>query len=137
MVLDENDHPHIAYRQYSPDRVKYAYWTGSEWMIEAVTGSEKSNWYVSLALDPQGNPHVCGWSLDTGITSCFHRQNGTWNGELVDRKTLGFQTLQYDAGGNPHLIYFTWRSPKETYVMYASKNKLATFFFNFLPVIVR
>jgi len=60
IAIDSEDNPHISYYDFTNGRVKYAFWTGSLWVIEAATSTP----YVrspSLALDSNDNAHVsCG-----------------------------------------------------------------------------
>jgi parallel beta-helix repeat protein len=64
IVLDDSNYPHIAYYQTAksgtdyPD-LKYAYEDASGWHVETVDSVPPgSGYYVSLALDSSGNPHI-------------------------------------------------------------------------------
>ena len=64
IVMDASGYPHIAYFQNAnsgtdyPD-LKYAYEDATGWHIETVESVPPgSGYYVSLALDSSGNPHI-------------------------------------------------------------------------------
>ena len=79
LALDSSDNPHIACCDVRPPEVgggvKYAYWTGTEWVIESVdaVGSDPSKKRsTSLALDSSNNPHVSYYDAANGNLKYAH-----------------------------------------------------------------
>ena len=55
IAVDGNDYPHIA---YGGDHLYYAYYDGNVWHYETVDTLPWVGYYVSLALDAEGNVHI-------------------------------------------------------------------------------
>ncbi|MCD4700352.1 MAG: T9SS type A sorting domain-containing protein [Candidatus Aegiribacteria sp.] len=104
LVLDQWDHPHITYRYgMSGDyQLKYAHWTGSEWLKTVVENSDGG--YTSIALDSMGEPHiVC--QLSSGLL--YARWAGSeWEKETVDPDCWEeASSIALDDSGYPHIAY--------------------------------
>jgi hypothetical protein len=105
LVLDRTDYPHISYcgNCLSDSEVlKYAYWTGTSWMIQTVdTGAGEG---TSLRLDGAGNPHI---SYNGSGLRYAYRTDNSWNVEMVDSQ-CGFAeptSLVFDSNDNPRISY--------------------------------
>jgi hypothetical protein len=54
IALDSNYDPHISY--YTGEELKYAYWTGSEWVTETLSAESVRD--TSLDLDSENRPYI-------------------------------------------------------------------------------
>lgn len=106
--VDRNNHPGIAYYDGDDHSLRYARWDGSQWIIEAVTGPNGTDGYISLALDQNDNPHIAfyAWGLKYA-----HWTGSEWLIETVDASSYdaGYcASLALDSKGNPHISYMIW-----------------------------
>ncbi len=115
MVLDQANRPHIAYRQellvpapsYS---LKYGKRTNGVWTLETVdAGGSSFGAYASLAIDPDGNPHISYLDRDRGDLKYAWKAGGAWYITLVDSAgTSGYFTrLKLDQAGMPRIAYYS------------------------------
>lgn len=58
IALDSLGRPHIAYYDFFNKDLKYAWWTGSAWVITTVDSSGDVGKYASLALDSSDLAHI-------------------------------------------------------------------------------
>lgn len=101
LALDKGGAPRISYGAY--DSLKYARWTGSDWVRERVDLTPAR--FTSLALDGAGAPHI---GYLSGDSLRFAQQPGlNWQLETVDAaKQAGLYTaLALDGAGAPHISY--------------------------------
>ncbi len=81
--LDQDGRPHIAYTHGNSDRVKYAGWTGTEWITQTIeTGSGISS--TSLSVDSSGTAHVI-YVKDGNIryATAYVRNDGGSGGDVI------------------------------------------------------
>ena len=84
IAVDNAGNPRIAYYSHREAAYKYASWNGSTWDRSVVQKFTSVGWEdVSLALDPQGNPHI---AMLTGSYQLKHasRSGTSWVVETVD-----------------------------------------------------
>lgn len=101
LAFDKTGAPRISYGAY--DSLKYARWTGSDWVRERVELTPGR--YTALVVDGAGTPHI---SYLSGGRVRFARRPGlNWQIETVDTaRTTGFYTaLALDGAGTPHISY--------------------------------
>jgi len=87
IVLNSNDYPCIAYKNY--DGIKYAHWDGSKWIKEYACqkGAGLGQRQLSLALDSNDYPHITCDNYFTEPWSIWY----IWYGEpLVDIDLTSF-----------------------------------------------
>jgi hypothetical protein len=118
LALDSFDNPHIIYFNYAhPYLLKYAYKTGSNWVLEIVDNNNFTgfaNTGRSIAIDSQDKIHI--------VYLCEHfnpwwcqvkyavRTNNTWNAEILDNTTSEetpylYPSLVLDNYDTPHIAY--------------------------------
>ena len=107
LVLDSQDRPCIAYYQRLPESgLKYARWTGTEWLIETVDAGGVGQ-YCSLALDSSDRPHIA--YRDGGVNKLkYARWDGDeWQFEHVETggDTCYYISLALDSNDHPHISY--------------------------------
>jgi hypothetical protein len=106
LELDSLDRPCIAYFQWYPEsNLKYARWTGTEWLIETVDAGDAGP-YCSLALDSSDRPHIA--YLDWGVNKLkYARWDGDkWQYEYVETEdTCYYISLALDSNDRPHISY--------------------------------
>lgn len=122
LVLDNYDYPHIS---YTTGILKYAYWTGSAWDIQAVN-NESSGW-SSMALDFNGNPCISYYYSSAGNLKYAYWEEEVWNIETVDSPG--------NVGGFTSLAMFLNENQKIgiSYYNYSGSLKYATLFIPLLP----
>jgi hypothetical protein len=114
LALDSQGRPHIVYESSvlgAPldERLRYAYWDGSQWQQQTVDANAEPSGFFSLALDDQDRPHI---SYHHGVTANdlnYAWWNGSqWQVQVVD--AAGYvgehNSLALDAANNPHIAYY-------------------------------
>jgi len=98
--LDNNDYPCIAYKYF--DGIKYAHWTGSEWIKEYACqkGAGIAQSYLSLALDSNDYPHITCDNYFTEPWSIWY----IWYGEPL----VGITLTSFSAKPNNDAITLNW-----------------------------
>jgi hypothetical protein len=95
----------IAYFDSYSTALKYAYTNGVTWKVEVVDNQGVAGWFVSLALDQQGNPHLSYYTYIPDFAVKYAYGDGlSWQIETVDADvgTLGGHTsIAVDASGVP------------------------------------
>ena len=107
IAIDANGYPHIAYYQNSISgnnpELKYAYEDKNGWHIQTVESTPSgSGYYVSLALDSSGNPHLVYEDI-FGDGNPYTLRYAYYNGT-----TWQFTNLTTSYPGNPtgdNIIY--------------------------------
>ncbi|MCX7021838.1 MAG: T9SS type A sorting domain-containing protein [bacterium] len=111
LELDSLDRPCIAYYQdYPESNLKYARWTGTEWIIETVDSEGYVGVYCSLALDSSDRPCIAYADAHDGDSSDlkYARWDGDeWLYEYVDTggDTCVYISLALDSYDRPHISY--------------------------------
>lgn len=110
-AVDEFGGVHVAFERL--DRVDYAYRapTGG-WTIEQVPSCY---WYVSVAADSQGHPHVSCQNLTKGLVYMRHTGAAGWVEEVLVNplattlhatRDIGYQSdIALDGADRPHITF--------------------------------
>jgi len=117
LVLDSQDEPHIAFDYCEVDSdcdLRYAYRSEGLWKIEIVDPEKGSGWWVSLALDGNGYPHISylWFTYSTVHTELrYAHWTGTeWQTETVDDSSdLPYPNsiaIAIDNQNHPHISYW-------------------------------
>lgn len=92
IAIDAKGTTHIAYGNVSATTagLRYAYGQGKSWKLEIVDDLSTNNGGVVghgtiLALDKDGDPHVCYMDVSNSRVKYAAKKNGRWNVEVVDR----------------------------------------------------
>ncbi|MBN1954582.1 MAG: hypothetical protein JW900_05975 [Anaerolineae bacterium] len=114
LALDSNlsegqARPHVSYRDWSTNDLKYAYHDGTTWNSETVDSAGNVGGFTSLALDGSDLPHIsyCAFSPDWDLKYA-HYNGTTWDIETVDgpAEVGRYSSLALDAAGRPHIAYY-------------------------------
>lgn len=115
LALDAAGRPHISYLDWTNKALKYAYYDGSNWLLETVPGAGYiGGGATSLVLDDQGWPHIAYCTGEEGYNYCLElryawRDVTTWYTDTVDGGgTIGDgsgASLALDVAGQPHIAY--------------------------------
>jgi len=117
LVLDSNDKPNIAYG--TTDRgLQFAVRINREWTIETVSSVGS---FPSLALDPDGNPHISFILLDEWILKYAFKEEGSWRIETIDTHVYG-AFLALDSNKRPHVAY-EFQYGDETTIRHAYRSE--------------
>jgi hypothetical protein len=129
LALSSSENPNILYwisqkapaaegdsNQYLTDVLKYANWTGSNWNIQNITSTTNYD-NCKLALDKNGNPHVCYIDQKSGALKYASLTDSTWNTQTVEQNRVSDDDGIYryiseysviiDSNGNPHISYIS------------------------------
>jgi hypothetical protein len=105
LVLDNTNHPHIA---YGADHLYYAWYDGSTWHKETVDPAWGVGWYASIALDSSGNFHI-SYHDDINCDLKYAYYDGSrWHIETVDSNgDVGqYTSIALDGSDRPHISYY-------------------------------
>lgn len=106
LVLDSVGLPHISYFDAQQGKVKYARFNGVLWTVLEV-GRSHFEGYSSLAMDPEGTPHIAYVSLN-GDLRLARLTGASWTSETVDAQvvTARYPSLAFDLQGQPQIAYY-------------------------------
>jgi hypothetical protein len=106
IALDSNDYPHIFYCNVDVFKFMYARWTGSEWSIEPIDGTNEWGGSVSIALDSNDRPHLSYFNDSEYELRYAHWNGNKWSIEKIDRSGSGeFHSIAVDSNDYPHIAY--------------------------------
>ncbi|MDI6819463.1 MAG: hypothetical protein QMC89_00960 [Candidatus Hodarchaeaceae archaeon] len=111
MALDKDDRPHIAYYFSeplpTPELLKYARWTGSEWRFEVIdnVGYGASPPGPSIALDSKGYPHIAHGPSGPGV-EYIRWTGGKWEFQIIEDVFGCHVCLVLDENDLPHIAYY-------------------------------
>ena len=118
--LDSTGSPHIAYITGANEQLGYAYKEDGTWHLEIPSASEDSARDPSLALSPEGWPHIS--YAGTGVRYAYKDGTG-WHFEDVAGSVGGDRgggtCIALDTVGSPHISYF---HESNCDLMYASRD---------------
>ncbi|MCE5260957.1 MAG: fibronectin type III domain-containing protein [Euryarchaeota archaeon] len=106
LAIDANDSVHVAYLKQGAKDLMYTTNAGGFWDPDLIDDSGTVSGRVSLALDPQGVPHVA-YYRDDGLA--YAEQNGTaWNITLLDpnNELGGGVSLFIDGQDRSYITYY-------------------------------
>lgn len=136
LQFDAEGRPHVTFFEDAGDgsgRVLYAVRDGGRWTQEEIATLDKveqgmtgARRITSLALDPDGIPHVA-FSNTEAIQYAVRSSEGWQVQEIVTagERPLGqLVSLKLDAGGTPHLAFFevTSAAPLDGVVVYLTQG---------------
>ncbi len=136
-ALDSTGTPHIVYHDmdggldvgnvHDSDNgtLNYAVKRQGTWEIETIDGPGVG-WSPTIALDEQGNPHVCYFDYTTFTLKYAKRSEDTWEISWVDDVwvvgTIFQASLKIDALGGAHVVYAAHVAEDEpAHLRYAQK----------------
>jgi hypothetical protein len=117
--IDSQGHPKISYyKRMNPDhsfalQLKYAYFDGSAWYRETVDPREGTGKFNTLALDPDGNPHIAYSNIVSYDLEYTHWDGSQWVHNTPDTRResggiLGPSGIALDSMGNPYFLYMEY-----------------------------
>ena len=113
MKLDGNDFPHIAYRDHTNRSVQYAYYNGSEWMIETI---QNNSGYSEVVLDLDSNdfPHIVYVDVDHRNLNHTYYDGNQWHVETIDTfqqlDEFRYPSFEIDLEDKMHVSYYFSRA---------------------------
>ncbi len=134
LKIGSDDSLHIAYFDYTNNKVKYAKYNGSSWTISVVDDASSlpaSNDYIALDLDRFNNPHIAYYlnKYVSGVRTYYLKygyNDGIWHtSELVSATTnqVGTQrAIVIDALDQPNIFYSEWSWLNGTGSLKCKKN---------------
>ncbi len=113
LALDGNGYPHVAYCRYDPwaggcNILVYASYDGTSWQTEVVDDSSTTNYWISLALDSHGYPHITYAAEESGYGEVryAYRDSLGWHIQALDFWGQMANSLVLDRDDRPHLVYY-------------------------------
>lgn len=135
MVLDNSDHPHIAYAPESASgiQLKYAYFNGYDWSIETVDEywSCITNFRPSITLDSSDEPHISynrtftlkyARGFENTPPSSFNLTQPPEGGEVSEPVTLDWEDSTDDDGHD--ITYDVWYATDPSFDPHDEVNEL-------------
>lgn len=127
IAVDDNNFPHISYRDIVDDSLKYASWDGSSWQIDTVDSSPDTGYHTSIVLDDNDFTHIS--YCESGDTKIIrHAQwNGTeWQIDEVEscyNRYGAYTSIDVDSQYDPHISYYcTPESTTERHLHYSKRE---------------
>jgi PKD repeat protein len=128
VAVDASSNPHIAYYQKAssgsdyPD-LKYAYLDETGWHIETLeTTQSGSGFYVSLAMDSSGNPHIAySQSTPDKLKYAYKDATGWYFSELATNTDVSYINLVL-FNDKPQISYYENTEEKIKYMYYNGTN---------------
>ncbi len=124
IAVDASGNPHIAYYQKAESaeeypELKYAYKDPSGWHIETLeTTQSGSGYYVSLALDSLGNPHIAySQSTPDKLKYAYKDASGWHFFDLVNNTDVSYVNLALYQD-QPRISYFENTEERLKYMYY-------------------
>ena len=123
LALDAEQRPHIAYYdgidEFGLDDreggLKYASWSGSQWVIQTVDSGVLVGQWAFLVLDPEGRPHIAyqgAVEQESEFLKYAHWTGSQWEIQVVDSTpdsgTNASLAVESVAPYRAHIVY---RSP--------------------------
>jgi fibronectin type 3 domain-containing protein len=117
IAIDSFDRPHIAYFDETNDKLKYASWTGTQWINETVDYVFSVGGYCSLALDSNDYPHISYDDEQNDDLRYAFWNGSTWIRQTVDPVGLGahYTSIALDSNDYPHICYNEWEDDELRY----------------------
>ena len=119
IAIDDSGRPHIAYGTGTGANLRYAFFTGSEWLKQTVDSVGRVGEYCSMALQFGMTPYISYLSYVDGFLDLklAWRAGDEWQFEMVDTVgEAGWGTsIAIGSNGYPQIAYFA-RTPREVRV---------------------
>jgi len=130
-AIDSQGLCHVAYignAGYPGFDLYYAVGSPGAWAIDTVVGDTTAWYQCSLGVTPDGEPQIAFNSVDpAGMAYAVKTETG-WSIEVIDGAALGPApemrtpdgeqlSLRLDAGGVPHLAYWSWADSSLVYAV--------------------
>ena len=127
LAMDASGNPHIAFVDDINSNFMYGTKSGGVWTFEVIgpNGFDPifgdPNEFMSIALDPSGDPHIAYWDPTPNLLRYASKSGGVWTIETADPTPDNGRaaTLAIDASGNPHICYY---DQTNLVVKYATKS---------------
>ena len=96
-----------------------------KWIVEDIgSGPQTYKYATSIAVDPQGNPHITFFDQDDKTLALASRDDSGWSINVVDgeRDAGLFSSLIIDSDGRFHVSYLLRQSQTSGIVRYATRG---------------
>jgi hypothetical protein len=128
ITVDAEGRPHMSAidpLEFAGDGVTYYRRNGpGNWTVESIGSGDLTYKYsTSIAVDPEGVPHITYYDQGGNDLALASRGNNGWDIAHIDTdgETGLFSSLVIDADGRFHVSYFEKKSPSRGIVKYATR----------------
>lgn len=110
IAINASGYPCIAYQDVENGYLKYAYWTGSAWVKEAVDTATATGFHASLALNSSGYPSIAYKDVGSQTLRYAWKDASGWHTETADNsgRVGDYCSLEINSAGNPYIVYMDW-----------------------------
>lgn len=119
LVLDNNEHPLISYYDATNGLLRFAQWSGTNWLLETIDdmGANPSHTSTSLQLDSNGRPHIAYYDFTSANLKHAYWDGADWQIEIVENSPSGAVgvSLALDNNNFPHISYTVENQVKYAY----------------------
>ena len=104
LAVDDSDHSHIVYYNYTTDAIRYATNSSGSWQWEELVSNPNSQ-YAEIALDGDGN--ALAVYVASSRVWLTRRVSGSWTTPeaITDTGSYGYLDVKADAAGAAHIVY--------------------------------
>jgi len=126
IAVDASGNIHVAYWDYIAGKLNYTVKSGGVWSnpitIDTINpaGTTRGYFYVSMALDSVGNPHISYFNWLNGDLKHAWKTGNNWTTEIVEAgvgKAYAYTAIVVDPSGNTHILYTDGAPPTLKYVV--------------------
>jgi hypothetical protein len=104
LALDAEGRPHISYYDWDNGKLKYARWTGANWLVQVVDNAGGLCMRTSIALDTKDRPHIT-YCWNYGGLKYARWTGSEWWVQNVDSNSR-YSSLALDAADLAHVSYY-------------------------------
>ncbi|MEO0185982.1 MAG: hypothetical protein ABIL20_09315, partial [candidate division WOR-3 bacterium] len=109
IALDGQNRPHISYYDATNENLKYAYFNGTNWVIQTVDAQGNVGDWTSIAVNKKnGYVHISYCHEDNRDLKYALWNGSSWQIETVDGAGDNrgeYTSITLDSKGNPHISY--------------------------------
>ena len=108
LVLDQANHPRIAYYDKTNGDLKYAAHDGNKWSVQSVDVVGNTGLYADLVLTADGSPVISYYKAGNAELRLAWKDGEDWKTKTVDAAgDVGkWAEIALDADGNASIVYY-------------------------------
>jgi hypothetical protein len=122
--IDTTNYPHISYTDRGQFNLKYAYYNGTNWMIQYVDQKGNVGQYSSLVLDGNDRPHISYACWSEFSLKYATLSNDNWNIQTIDSQgdVRKWTSIDLDQSAYPHISYYDYTKGSLQYIFFTGST---------------